>query len=139
MKKVMAFGTFDLLHAGHLHYLNGAKKLGDYLVVVLTTDENVKKSKGKIPVNGQQHRKELVASLKMVDEAIVGEEKDYYKMVGKIKPDVIALGYDQAERKEKVEQELKKWGFDIEVVRITPFKEDQHKSSKIKERIRKSN
>ncbi len=139
MKKVMAFGTFDLLHSGHLHYLKEARKLGDYLVVVITTDENVRKSKGKSPVNNHGQRKEIVESLKAVDEAVVGEEKDYYKMVEKIKPQVIALGYDQAEKKDAVEQELRKRGFDIEVARISPFKEEQHKSSKIKERIRKEN
>jgi FAD synthetase len=132
----MAYGAFDLLHPGHLHYLKEARKLGDSLVVVLTTDENVKKSKGKPPVNDQEHRKEIVASLRMIDEAVIGEEKDYYKIVQKIKPAIIALGYDQAEKNELVEKELKKRGFDVEVVRITPFKEGQHKSSKIKERIR---
>jgi len=138
MKKVMAFGTFDLLHPGHLHYLKEARKLGDYLVVVITTDENVKSSKGKAPINDQWQRKEIVASLRVIDEAVVGEEKDYYKMVEKIKPQVIALGYDQAEKKEAVEKELRKRGFDIKVVRVSPHKEAMHKSSKIKERIRKS-
>jgi|SRR3989344_1162825 len=137
MKKVMAFGTFDLLHPGHLHYLAEARKLGDSLVVVITTDGNVKKSKGKAPVNDGQQRKELVENLKMVDEAIVGDDKDYYKVVAKIRPDVIALGYDQAERKDAVEQELRKRCLDIEVVQITAHKEGLHKSSKIKERIRK--
>ena len=137
MKKVMAFGTFDLLHAGHLHYLNEAKKQGDYLVVVITTDENVKKSKGKFPVNNQEQRKELVESLKMVDEAVVGDEKDYCKVVEKIRPAIIALGYDQAEKKDAVQEKLRKRGFDVEVVRITPYKEGLHKSSKMKERIRK--
>jgi len=138
MKKVMAFGTFDILHAGHLHYLREAKKHGTWLTVIITNDRNVRKSKGNFPVNDQHIRKELVESLKMVDGAVIGDEKDYYKVVEEVKPQVIALGYDQAERKESVEKELRKRGFDIEVVRITPHKEDVHKSSKIKGRIRKS-
>ncbi|AJF59933.1 MAG: FAD synthase [Candidatus Diapherotrites archaeon] len=137
MRKVMAFGTFDLLHPGHLHYLNQAKKLGNRLIVVVTTDKNAEKVKGKPPINAQQHRLELVNSLKPVDEAILGEENDFFMVVEEKKPDIIALGYDQAEQHEWVEKELKKRGLKVKVVRLEPLEEGKHKVSKIKEKIAK--
>src|SRR3989338_11029882 len=92
---VLAFGTFDLLHPGHISYLRQAKALGKRLVVVIATDSNVEKIKGKRPLNSQEARKELVEALKIVDEALIGFEDDMIKSVEKVKPEIVALGYDQ--------------------------------------------
>lgn len=135
MRKVMAFGTFDLLHPGHLKYLTQAKKLGNYLIVVLTTDKNVKKLKGKTTAHTQKERAQMVGALKPVDKAIVGKEKDFYFLVKKFKPQILALGYDQSEPIEKVQQELEKRNISAKIVVIKPFKKNRHKGKKIRERL----
>lgn len=137
MKTVLAFGTFDLLHPGHISYLRQAGALGDRLVVVIATDANVEKVKGSRPVNGQRHRKELVEALKMVDEAVIGFEDDMVMSVEKVRPDVVALGYDQKPSEEELAKIFAARGIRAEIVRLMPYREDSHKSSKIKERIRK--
>ncbi|MBI2597585.1 MAG: FAD synthase [Candidatus Diapherotrites archaeon] len=135
MRKVMAFGTFDLLHPGHLKYLEEAKKLGDYLVVVVTTDKNVRKLKGKTTVHSQKERALMLGFLKMVDRAVVGQEKDFYYLIKKFKPAVLALGYDQSEPIEKVKKELAKRKINAKVVVISPFNEFRFKGVKIRERL----
>src|SRR3989344_6945091 len=94
-KTILAFGTFDLLHPGHISYLTQARALGKRLVVIIATDKNVWSIKGKTAINSQNARKELVEALRAVDKAIIGFEDDMIKSVEKAKPDIIALGYDQ--------------------------------------------
>ena len=117
MVRVMATGVFDLLHPGHLHFLESAKKLGDELVVVVATDTMVRKRKHE-PITPQEMRRRMVAGLKGVDRAIVGREDDIYKTVEEVRPDIIALGYDQKFREEEVQRELKKRGLDVRIVRL---------------------
>ena len=135
MRRIMAFGTFDLLHPGHVKYLDAARKLGDYLVVTITTDKNVEKLKGKKPVNGEGDRAFLVGSLKCVDLAVVGVESDFYGIVRKFFPTVLALGHDMAEKELEVKKELSLRGIDCEVTRMPAFEPEKNKSSKIKNRI----
>lgn len=135
MRVVMAFGTFDLLHPGHLKYLEAAKKLGNYLIVVLSTDKNVKRLKGKSPVHNQKERAFMVGQLQVVDKAVVGREKDFYFLVKKFQPQVLALGYDQSEPPEKVRAELAKKNINAKVVVLPAFNEKRHKGAKIRERI----
>ena len=71
MKRILAVGVFDLLHAGHLHYLEQAKSLGDHLTVVVAHDDTVRKRKHE-PVTNQDLRRRMVAGLKPVDEVVVG-------------------------------------------------------------------
>ena len=94
MVRVMASGVFDLLHPGHLYYLKEAKKLGDELVVVGATDNTVRKRKHE-PITPQDMRLEMVEALKPVDRAVLGHENDVFRTVEELKPDIIALGYDQ--------------------------------------------
>ncbi|MCR4369422.1 MAG: FAD synthase [archaeon] len=136
MKTVLAFGTFDILHPGHLSYLKQARALGDRLVVVVATDKNVEKIKGKPPVNSQEHRAELVAALKIVDEAMVGFEDDMLSSVEKVKPNVVALGYDQKPGSEALEKMFKERGISAKVFRMEPYREEHYKSSKIKDKVR---
>jgi len=99
-KIVLASGVFDLLHLGHVRYLEEAKKAGgknSELIVIIARDSTVEKRKGKKPIMPEHQRRALVESLKVVDEAILGfEEFDIGKVVEKIKPDVIVVGYDGA-------------------------------------------
>ena len=102
MVTVMATGTFDLLHLGHIYFLKEAKKLGDKLVVVVATDATVRKLKHE-PVNPEQIRLNLIKELKVVDEAYLGYETDMYKIVEELKPDIIALGYDQIHDEKQIQ------------------------------------
>ena len=117
MVRVMATGVFDLLHPGHLHFLESAKKLGDELVVVVATDAMVRRRKHE-PVTPQEMRRRMVGALKIVDRAIVGREDDIYKTVEEVRPDIIALGYDQSFREEDVQKELRKRGLEVKIVRL---------------------
>ena len=134
MKKVVATGTFDIIHPGHIRFLEEAKKLGDYLIVIVAREKNVKhKPKPVIP---EDQRLLVVRALKPVDEAILGDEHDIFKPIEEIKPDVIALGHDQHFDEEWLKEELRKRGIDAKVVRI-PVRENCElcSSGRIVERI----
>ncbi len=118
MARVMATGVFDLLHIGHLHYLREAKRLGDELVVVIATDETVRKRKHN-PIIPQDMRRELVEALKPVDRAVIGHADDPLKIVEEIDPDIIALGYDQDAG--DLERRLRERGIGAKVVRCTRY------------------
>ncbi len=94
MKKVLAGGTFSHLHPGHEFFLNKAKSFGDYLVVVVASDRTVKEKKGYV-LESAEKRKEKVESLKIADKVVIGDDRDFFKIVEKENPDVIVLGYDQ--------------------------------------------
>jgi len=136
MAKVLAFGTFDILHPGHLNYLKQAKKLGEHLVVIVATDNNVEKIKGKKPVNDQEHRKELVEALEIVNEVFVGFEDDMIKSVEKVKPDIVALGYDQYGDEKKLRRKFDERNIKAKIVRLESYKPELYKSSKIKSKVK---
>jgi FAD synthetase len=120
MVKVMATGTFDLLHMGHIYYLKEAKKLGDILAVVVATDATVRKLKHD-PITPQEIRVNLIKELKIVDEAYLGHEQDMYAIVEEIKPDIIALGFDQIHDADTIKNELKKRKLNVKVVRLSKY------------------
>ncbi|HDM67038.1 MAG TPA: FAD synthase [Thermoplasmatales archaeon] len=120
MVKVMATGTFDLLHMGHIYFLKEAKKLGDELIVVVACDDTVRKLKHE-PVTPDYMRASIVGELKMVDKALVGYKDDMYKIVEEIKPDIIALGYDQIHNEEEIREELSRRGLNVKVVRLPKY------------------
>ncbi len=121
MVRVVATGTFDIIHPGHITFLREAKKLGDELIVIVAREKNVKhKPKPIIP---EEQRRKVVEGIKYVDMAILGDENDMFKPIMELKPDVIALGYDQHFDEEWLQNELRKRGIDARVVRIT-VKED---------------
>ena len=132
MKKVMCAGTFDIIHPGHLFYLSEAKKYGDKLVVVVARDNTSEKFKGRKPMHNERERLEAVRTLKIVDEAILGNEGDIFKIIGQIKPYAICLGYDQNVQKSQLEEELGKRGLRAEVIRIGPYMQHLYKSSKLR-------
>jgi FAD synthetase len=117
MVRVLATGTFEILHPGHLLYLEEAKKLGDELFVIVARDVNVSKRKRK-PIIPEEQRVRMVGALNVVDKAILGSEKDIYEPLYNIKPDIIALGYDQDFDEKKLHGELRERGFNSVVVRI---------------------
>jgi len=120
MKKVVATGVFNILHPGHILYLREAKKLGDRLYVIVARDENVKGKKNYM-ILPERQRLNVIKSLKMVDEAILGDKEDILKPILRIKPDIIALGKDQEFDETKLENELKRRGLSVEVIRINSY------------------
>ena len=117
-KIVLAGGVFDIIHPGHIHTLTAAKALGDVLVVAIATDKTAQKMKKMTPLHDQELRCELVSSLSMVDEAIVGHEEDIFETVKEIKPDIIALGYDQIHQEKFISDGCKRINLDVEIVRL---------------------
>jgi len=139
-KIVLASGVFDLLHLGHVKFLEEAKRAGGSsaeLVVIVARDNTAVRRKGKKPIMSENQRRTLVESLKVVDEAILGfEDFDIGRVVEKIKPDVIAVGYDQEGMARAVIAYLEQNGSAIKVVRIGRFSPDElDSSSKIKQKI----
>ena len=115
---MLAGGVFDIIHPGHIHTLTAAKALGDVLVVAIATDKTAQKMKKMQPLHNQELRCELVSSLSMVDEAIVGHEKDIFETVKEIKPDIIVLGYDQIHQEKFIDDGCKRINLNIEIVRL---------------------
>jgi FAD synthetase len=137
---VLASGVFDLLHLGHVRFLEGAKKAGgenSELVVIIARDSTVEKTKGRKPIMSEDQRCALVESLKVVDRTVLGYENlDIGEVIEDIKPDIIALGYDQEDINKQVRNYLNKHKDNVEVVRIGRFGENTlDSSSKIKQKI----
>jgi FAD synthetase len=139
-KVVLASGTFDLLHYGHVKYLEEAKRIGGKnaeLIVIVARDSTVKKRKGRKTVMPEDQRRSLVEALKVVDEAILGcEDFDMIKVVEKTNPDIIAVGHDQSDIEREIRKALEKEGIAVQVVRVGRFGKDElNSSSKIKRKI----
>ena len=127
---VLAGGVFDIIHPGHIHTLNAAKELGDVLVVVVATDNTAVKMKKRRPLHAQEQRQELVNSLSIVDLCLIGQEDDIFKTVDHVKPQIIALGYDQIHQEKFITEGCKKIELDAKVARLqSPIPESS--SSKI--------
>ena len=130
LRIVLAGGVFDIIHPGHISTLNAAKALGDVLVVVVATDNTAVKMKKRRPLHSQEQRKELVNSLKVVDLCLIGQENDIFKTVNLVKPQIIALGYDQVHQEQFITEGCKKIKLDAKVARLqSPIPESS--SSKI--------
>jgi len=127
---VLAGGVFDIIHPGHIYTLNAAKALGDVLVVVVATDNTSEKMKKRRPLHTQEQRQELVNSLSMVDLCLVGQEDDIFKTVDRVRPQIIALGYDQIHQEKFITDGCKKIELEAKVARLqSPIPESS--SSKI--------
>jgi len=137
IRVVLAGGVFDIIHPGHIHTLRAAKDLGNVLVVVIATDKTAQKMKSRIPLHNMELRKDLVRSLSMVDYAVVGYEGDIFKSVEIIKPNIIALGYDQVHQEKFIIDGCKKIGISVSIARLQSPIPDI-KSSKIENDYGKS-
>ena len=130
---VLASGTFDLIHYGHVRYLEEAKKIGGKnaeLIVIVARDNTVKRRKGKKPVMPEHQRRSLVEALRVVDKAILGfEDFDMIGILRKIEPNIIAVGHDQGDLEEEVRRAVAERGIAVHVVRVARFGKDELKSS----------
>jgi FAD synthetase len=132
----MASGVFDILHTGHISYLEQAKALGDELFVVVACDETVRRNKHE-PVTPEKMRLKIVSSLKPVDRALLGRnDGDIYEILKQIKPDIIVLGYDQKFDEDKLKKDLASRGYDIKLVRANKSGEDLEATREIIRKIR---
>jgi cytidyltransferase-like protein len=130
LRIVLAGGVFDIIHPGHISTLNAAKALGDVLVVVVATDNTAIKMKKRNPIHNQEQRQELVNSLEVVDLCLIGQENDIFKTVNLVKPQIIALGYDQVHQEKFITEGCKKIKLNARVARLqSPIPESS--SSKI--------
>ena len=94
-KIVFTNGCFDLLHVGHVRYLEQAKQLGDLLFVGLNSDESVKRLKGPLrPIQNQDDRAEILAALRCVDFVSVFDEDTPYQLIKKVRPQILVKGGD---------------------------------------------
>ena len=135
--RVMAVGVFDLLHAGHLHYLEQAKALGNHLTVVVAHDDTVRIKKHE-PVTNHDLRRRMVQGLKPVDEAIVGNSPDVsiFEILPVVNPEIIALGYDQEHAEDSIRQKLNDLGYGaIKVTRVEGLSDDLDGTRKIIARV----
>ena len=140
MVTVLTSGAFDLIHYGHIRLLEEAKKLGGpdtRLVVIVARDETISRIKGRPPVIPEDQRRAVVEALKVVDEALLGYEiLDMATVIGKVKPNIIAVGYDQDNIESMARQVISEKDLDIKVKRICRFgRSDLDSSSKIKRKI----
>ena len=134
LKKVLTFGTFDLLHEGHISYLKQAKKFGDELYVLVACDQAIMWAKKHLPEQNEVVRLKAVKELIFVDKALLGKSvnsfKDYLRPITEAKPDIICLGYDQLVKEEEwLRLEISKLDPKPQLIRLKPFKEDVYKTS----------
>ncbi|HEX7178862.1 MAG TPA: adenylyltransferase/cytidyltransferase family protein [Nitrososphaeraceae archaeon] len=138
LKVVLIGGVFDILHPGHIHTLRDAKSNGDVLVVVIARNSTAKKiNNSRVIYHCENLRKELVSSIKFVDVVIIGQEGTLYDTVENVKPDIIALGYDQKHSEKDVASNCSQRGLNVRVIRLNTTIPNS-KSTKIKEELGKS-
>lgn len=124
----MVFGTFDLLHPGHLFMLNKAKKLGYYLIVIIARDKTVTEIKGKQPVNSELKRLRNIKKLGLANFVKLGNiGANKYSAITKFKPNIVALGYDQKNFTNQLIKNFPK----TKIVRLKSYKPHIYKSSKL--------
>ena len=128
--KVMVFGTFDGLHEGHINFFKQAKSLSkdSFLIVSIARDKNVLRIKGLLPRRNEKERKILVGRNTLVDKVILGNVHDYLAHILKIKPAIIALGYDQKAYVRTLRKDLRDKGVFVTIVRLKPYKEKIYKN-----------
>jgi cytidyltransferase-like protein len=134
MTKIMVFGTFDMIHAGHEDLFHQARALADdpYLVVSLARDESVARIKGAIPRHSESERLAAIQAHPLVDRALLGDSSGYIDHIKTIAPEIIALGYDQnGEYVQDLERDLRAVGLMTRVVRLAPYKPEEFKTSKL--------
>jgi len=134
MVRVMASGVFDIIHAGHISYLEQAKAMGDELIVVVASDNTVRKRKHE-PVTPATMRVKIVDSLKPVDKAIIGKDGDMFAILEEIRPDIIALGHDQDFDDSKLLDEMRKRGISAEIRRANECTDDLTGTRRIVKKI----
>ena len=132
MKRVVATGTFDIIHPGHVYFLREAKKLGDWLGIVISRDTTVLSVKGELPEHDQNIRRRNVENLGIADVVVLGYPNDKFQIMQELGPNVVALGYDQKAFTGDLKNTLQTRGIFTDIVRLRAFKPHIHKTSLLK-------
>lgn len=127
-RRIVATGTFDILHPGHLFYLEESRKLGDELWVIVARDINVKHKPQ--PVIPEEQRLAMVAALKPVDHAILGDKTDMFRPIEEIQPEIITIGFNQMFNEEKLEEQFRARNISSRIVRIGRYADGELCSSR---------
>lgn len=133
----MVFGTFDVLHKGHLHFFKQARALSQspYLIVSIARDVNVKKIKGRKPLHSERQRLKALNNLGLAQKVVLGGLSNHLSHILKERPNIIALGYDQTHYVKGLRLQLRKKGLEVKIRRLKPFKRHLYKSSIIKSNL----
>ncbi len=126
--RVMGFGTFDMLHPGHLFFLENLKKLGDQLIIVVARDSNVKKIKGHSPKLSEDKRIEAIKKTSIPNLVVLGSERDFHQVIKDHKPDILGFGYDQQVDLKAIEKDFP----GLKYVKIKAHHPEKYKSSLLK-------
>ncbi len=130
--KVMVFGTFDLLHKGHIFFINTARGYGDLMRIIVARDLNVYKIKNKYPFWGENKRVDKLQDKFSDCEVVLGDLTDFYKPIKDFQPEIICLGYDQVADIDELTNRLEKNSIKTpKIVVIKPYKPEIYKTSKI--------
>lgn len=135
MKIVMLFGTFDILHIGHINLFQQARKYGDKLIVVVARDTNVIKNKKIKPLFTEKERAVVLKNIKLIDQVLLGSKINPYTIIKKVYPDIIALGYDQKDYVTGLKDFLQENNLSAQIIRLKPYKKEKYKSHKIRKYI----
>lgn len=119
MVRAVAQGTFDILHPGHVHYLEDAAGMGDELIVIIARRSNV--THKDPPVLPARQRRAVVDALDVVDRTILGDREDIFVPIERLDPDVIVLGYDQHHEAASLRESLEARGIDCRIDRASPY------------------
>jgi len=119
MKRVVATGTFDILHPGHLYYLEESRRLGDELHVIVARDANVRHK--PIPIIPEFQRLKMIRALRVVDHARLGDFTDMFRPIEEIRPAIITLGFNQHFDEQTLTDGLASRGLSVQVVRIGQY------------------
>ncbi len=134
-KTVLIFGTFDLLHAGHENYIKQARELGDKVVAIIARDNTVKNIKSNLPENNEKVRLKNLENTGWVDQVVLGDLKDKTKHIKQLKPNIIALGYDQFAFTYNLEKLIIDYRLNTRIIRLKPYRPEIYKSSILKKQI----
>ena len=132
MKRVMVFGTFNIIHPGHLNLFRQARNYGSILYVVLALDDTVQKHKKYVPQTAEERQKNLLR-IPFVDHVIIGDPHDKLTAVKKVQPDVICLGYDQGLFVDLLTDYISKQNLQTKIIRLKPYYPEQYKGSKFRD------
>lgn len=129
--RILVFGTFDILHPGHFNFFRQAKALAKHsvLVVSVARDKNVRKIKGFLPKNSERRRLANIKQINLVSKAVLSAADNYLGHIVRLKPDIIALGYDQRAYTQNLRVDLAKLGCKIIIRRLKPYYPSRYKSS----------
>jgi len=127
MKRIVATGTFDILHPGHVFFLSESRKLGDELWVIVSRETNVRHKPA--PIVSEEQRLKMIQSLKCVDHAVLGDKEDMFKPIREIQPDIITLGYNQYFDEKTLKSKLEEKGIKADVVRIGAYTDSKFTST----------